>query len=150
VIAPSGELDRPKLGSIVFSNPSKRALLNAITHPFIQCTMLFRLFKHIAVEGHRRVVMDIPLLFESKVFIPLCSKIVVVATSEETQLRRLMLRNALSEEDARKRMGSQIPLAEKRRRADFVIENDGSLDELDVRVEQFLSSLNPPTASKSQ
>ena len=126
ILLEDGNLNRQKLGGIIFHNPSKRAVLNDIMHPAIRKEMLSQ--RDFWVEqGAKVVIMDIPLLFESKLqhFV---EKILVVSVLEDTQLTRLMERNQLSEEDAKARISSQLPLSVKEAGADVVIYNNDSID----------------------
>jgi len=126
ILLEDGNLNRQKLGGIIFHNPSKRAVLNDIMHPAIRKEMLSQ--RDFWVEqGAKVVIMDIPLLFESKLqhFV---EKILVVSVLEDTQLTRLMERNQLSEEDAKARISSQLPLSVKEAGADAVIYNNDSID----------------------
>ncbi|BDH62566.1 dephospho-CoA kinase [Lysinibacillus sp. PLM2] len=139
VLTAKGEMDRTKVGELIFHDENKRQTLNNIIHPAIRAEMLRQKEEHLA-NGADTVIMDIPLLFESKLqhFV---DKILVVTVSEDTQLKRLMERNQLSEEDALVRIRSQLPLCEKERGADAVIYNNGSIDEsrsqLDVILRQW-------------
>lgn len=136
VITENGEMDRAKVGSIIFNDESKRKVLNEIIHPAIRAEMLRQRDEHLA-NGAKTVIMDIPLLFESKLqhFV---EKILVVTVSEETQLKRLMERNNLSKEEAIARISSQLPLSEKEKGADAVIDNNGSIEETQKQLETIL------------
>lgn len=136
VITDEGTLNRPKLGSIIFHDQSKREVLNEIIHPAIRQEMLRQRDEHIA-SGAKTVIMDIPLLFESKLqhFV---EKILVVTVSEETQLKRLMERNGLSEEEALARINSQLPLALKEKEADAVINNNHSIEQTKEQLNTIL------------
>ncbi len=136
VITEEGEMDRAKVGSIIFHDESKRKVLNDIIHPAIRSEMLRQRDEHIA-NGAKTVIMDIPLLFESKLQ-HYVEKILVVSVSEKTQLKRLMERNHLSEEEALARISSQLPLSEKEKGADAVINNNGSTDETRAQLETIL------------
>ncbi|WP_449537213.1 dephospho-CoA kinase [Ferdinandcohnia sp. Marseille-Q9671] len=120
------EIDRQKLGSIVFFDEEKRNLLNSIVHPAIRKQMLKEKEEHIA-NGEETIVLDIPLLFESKLT-TLVDRTLLVYVDYETQLLRLMNRNSLSKEDAEARIHSQMPLKEKVKLADAVIDNNGTVD----------------------
>lgn len=140
VLLDDGTLDRPKLGNIIFHEPAARKTLNDIIHPAIRREMLRQrdeLLKH----GARFVVMDIPLLFESHLqhFV---EKILVVSVTEETQLRRLMERNNLSEKEAKARISSQLPLSEKEKGADAVIYNNESLESTSEQLHKILRKWN--------
>jgi len=126
VLLPSGEMDRAKVGALIFNDEQKRLQLNSIIHPAIRAEMIRQRDAYVAEEKH--VVMDIPLLFESNLqhFV---EKILVVTVSPEVQLQRLMARNGLSKEEAQARISSQLPLKEKEDGADAVIYNNGTIDE---------------------
>ncbi|WP_146551093.1 MULTISPECIES: dephospho-CoA kinase [Rummeliibacillus] len=137
ILKDNGELNRAKLGDIIFHNPSKRKELNDIMHPAIRKEMLRQRDEWLE-KGEQHVVMDIPLLFESRLqhFV---EKILVVSVSEDTQLARLMERNHLSEEEARARIASQLPLSEKEKGADAVIYNNGNLENTRDQLLQILN-----------
>jgi len=134
-------IDRQKLAEIVFSDKEKVAKLNQIVHPEV-----FREDERITSEIKRLdpdalIIKDIPLLFELKLTRPVfMDKVVVVSASEQTQLRRLE-EKGMSREDARSRIKSQLPLEEKIKSADFVINNDGPLEETKRQVEEIYSLL---------
>lgn len=126
VLLEDGSLDRARLASIVFQDEVARATLNAITHPRIR----ERLRAEVDARRDRPglLVLDIPLLFESD---PLkeVEAVVVVWVDRLTQLRRLVERDRFTHEEAGRRIAAQMPLAEKRRLADHVIDNSRSLEE---------------------
>jgi dephospho-CoA kinase len=127
VILPDGTLNRAKLGEIIFNDPASRQQLNDVIHPAIRKELLRQRDAFLA-EGHETVVLDIPLLFESKL-LNFAEKILVVSVSETIQLNRLMERNGLTEQEARARIASQLPMSVKEAGADAVIFNNGSLVE---------------------
>jgi len=136
VLTTGGEIDRKRLGDIVFNDKEKRELLNNITHPRIRERMMARLAqlknnKDNSNPAERPVViLDIPLLFESG----LTSKVdcvIVVSADVPTQIKRLMQRDGLTETEALARINSQIPLKEKLKAADYIIDNNvGSTESL--------------------
>lgn len=127
VLLVNGEIDRKKLGEIIFNHPEKRLLLNSIVHPFVRKKMMEE--KERAIQNNEKALfLDIPLLFESKLF-SYVDKIIVVYVDEELQLQRLMKRNQLTKEEALSRIRSQISIEEKRQKADKVIDNRGTLEE---------------------
>lgn len=136
VMNEDGTLNREALGQIIFHNPGKRKQLNDLMHPAIRAEMLHQRDK-LLQEGHSTIIMDIPLLFESKLqhFV---EKIMVVSVTEETQLQRLMERNSLSFEEAKARIQSQLPISEKEKGADAVIYNNGSKVESKEQLERLL------------
>ncbi|MCX2826902.1 dephospho-CoA kinase [Bacillus pseudomycoides] len=140
ILQADGELDRQKLGSIVFHNEEKRLRLNKIVHPAVRKEMNVQKDMYIK-EGVQAVVLDIPLLFESKLT-ALVDQIVVVAVSPSMQLERLMKRNGFTEEDAKARIDSQMPLAEKATLANKVIYNDGTIAETKAQLQLILKEWN--------
>lgn len=141
-LLPDGEIDRKALGKIVFDDPEKRDLLNHIVHP--------RVFEAIsreialALENYGKtdpvIILDIPLLFETRMEMDL-PEIIVVYAPPETQLKRLMARNDLTAEEALARINSQMPITEKKTKADYVIDNSGSLDDTRKQVDDLYAIL---------
>ncbi|WP_088006619.1 dephospho-CoA kinase [Indiicoccus explosivorum] len=136
VIRPDGTLDREKLGERIFNDPVSRRQLNEVMHPAIRQEML-RQRDGWLENGADTVIMDIPLLFESRLqhFV---DKVLVVSVTEENQLARLMERNRLTEKEARARISSQLPLSTKEQGADAVIYNNGTLAETEQQLEAIL------------
>jgi dephospho-CoA kinase len=132
VLTPDGALDRAALGAVVFADPAQRRRLEAITHPRIAALMGERIAAGLASEAPL-VVADIPLLFEGD-RVGLVEGVLLVDAPEEVQLRRLMLRDGVDEGAARARVAAQMPLAEKRRRATWVIDNSGTTEETAAQV----------------
>lgn len=132
----SGELDRARLGEIIFSDPERRRVLNRLLAPYITRGIIWEVLK-LWLRGCEVVVLDIPLLFETKMNI-WTNPVIVVWIDGETQLRRLMERDGISEEQARDRIDSQMSLEWKRTNADVVIDNSGSLEDTRLRVEEVL------------
>ncbi|KAM6295412.1 dephospho-CoA kinase domain-containing protein [Aegotheles albertisi] len=128
ILLENGEINREALGDIIFSQPEKRRLLNSITHPQIQKEMLKQILKYF-VLGYRYVILDIPLLFETKGLTKFMKYTVLVYCDPVAQLSRLMRRDAgLSRAQAEARVASQLPLAEKLRLATHSIDNSGELE----------------------
>ena len=140
ILDPSGRLDRQRLADLVFHDEASRRRLNAITHPRVREWMAARM-QEAATAGAEVVVLDIPLLFESGRDEDM-KDVVLVWTPEEAQVTRAVARGA-SEADVRARMAAQMPLAEKRERARWVIDNSGSLEETRRRVEDVWHELMP-------
>ncbi|MFF2755165.1 dephospho-CoA kinase [Psychrobacillus sp. NPDC058041] len=137
VISKDGTLNREKLGNIIFSSPHDRKQLNDIMHPAIREEML-RQKDVLFQEGYDTIVMDIPLLFESKLQ-SYVNKILVVTVTEEIQLERLIARNNYSLEEAKARIQSQLPLSIKEKGADAVIYNNGTLENTNEQLKKILS-----------
>lgn len=133
-------IDRKKLGSIVFTDEVKRKQLNQIVHPAVRIEMLRQRNDFIAA-GEKCVVLDIPLLFESKLT-HFVDKTLVVSVDEKTQLSRLMTRDDSSESEAKQRIQSQIPINEKAALADAVIDNSGTKQTSYEQLEKILTKWN--------
>jgi len=131
------ELDRRALGSAVFSDREKRAQLNAILHPMILARIYDDLDRHDTPDT--LVFADVPLLYECGMA-DRFDRIWVVSAQEDTQLERLMARDSLTREEALARIRSQMPLEEKRRRADAVIHTDGPIPETQQQVRRLLAA----------
>ncbi|RIX46512.1 dephospho-CoA kinase [Paenibacillus nanensis] len=139
VLQPDGTLNRSALGGIVFQDGEALAKLEAITHPAIRKRMWDRIhtYKKEAPDG--LIIGDVPLLYETNQE-TLYEGVMVVYVPEEEQVIRLMQRNAMTEEEARRRVSLQMDIEEKRRRADWVIDNSGTLEETREQVLRFWNS----------
>ncbi|KAM2001237.1 hypothetical protein ACFX16_008453 [Malus domestica] len=137
-----GEVDRPKLGQIVFSNPEMRQLLNRLLAPYISSGIFWEILK-LWMKGCKVIVLDVPLLFEAKMD-KWTKPIIVVWVDPETQLRRLMSRDRTSEDDAGNRINAQMSLDLKRTKADIVVDNTGSLDDLREQFRNVLLEVTKP------
>ncbi|MCW2939932.1 MAG: dephospho-CoA kinase [Actinomycetia bacterium] len=137
VLLPDGTLDRPKLGSIVFGDPERLAALNAITHPLIGRRSQER-FE--AAPEDAIVVYDMPLLTEGNLA-SLHDVVIVVDVPVEVQIARLVERRGMTEADAKARIAAQATREQRRAIADHVIDNTGSLTELDARVDEVWADL---------
>ncbi|MCY9137883.1 dephospho-CoA kinase [Peribacillus frigoritolerans] len=137
ILLADGNIDRVKLGSIIFNDQEKRLLLNGIVHPAVRNWMRVKTEAALA-SGEETVFMDIPLLFESKLTF-MVDKTLLIYVDEQVQLERLMNRNGLSETEALARINSQMPLADKKALADAVIDNNGDINETKRQVKAILS-----------
>ncbi|NNN37714.1 dephospho-CoA kinase [Streptomyces sp. S3(2020)] len=137
VLAADGALDRPKLGSIVFADPEKLAVLNSIVHPLVGARS--RELES-AAAADAVVIHDVPLLAENALA-PLYDLVIVVDASPETQLDRLVRLRGMTEEDARARMAAQATREKRLEIADLVIDNDVPLDDLRRRVTDVWADL---------
>ncbi|KKB37618.1 dephospho-CoA kinase [Bacillus thermotolerans] len=136
ILLPDGSLDRAKLGERIFNNEEERKKLNNIIHPAVRQFMKDE--KEAAIEaGKQTIIMDIPLLYESKLTW-MVGKVIVVYVDKDTQLQRLMARNQLDEDAAKARIASQLPLAEKAAQADAVIDNNGTIEETKEQLLRIL------------
>lgn len=137
ILDADGNLDRDALGAIVFADPAARRDLEAITHPLIGAVMADRMAEH--AETDKIVILDVPLLVEGKRSD--FNSMVVVATHPDTQVDRLVGLRGMTEADARARISAQAPLEDKLARADHVIWNEATLDELIARTDEVWAEL---------
>lgn len=126
VLDPHGRLDRKALGERVFGDEAARKELEGILHPRIAAASMER-FAQLAREGHLYAIYEAALLVENGSH-RMVQALVVVSASERTQIERVMARDGLDEAAAKQRIAAQLPLSEKIAVADYVIDNDGSLD----------------------
>lgn len=141
-ILPSGELDRAKLGALVFSDEQARKDLNAITHPLIRQHMDQQVQEAFERDPKAIVIMDIPLLIESMAQgQKRVDKVILVYVPPHIQLQRLMQRNGYTEEEAKQRIAAQMGIEEKKKWADWLIDNSGTLEETERQVEQLFPQL---------
>lgn len=126
ILRPDQKIDRVKLGGIVFADKKKLRVLNRLVHPPVYREWQVRLEKIGRKEKHAIVLSDVPLLFEGEKQ-HLFDLTILVLTDPEDQIRRLMSRNRISGDDARRRLKSQMPIGKKTALADIVIDNRHSL-----------------------
>jgi dephospho-CoA kinase len=139
VLAPGGELDREALASIVFADPAARRDLEQIVHPEVR--RLFAEGTEAYRDTDRVVVFSAPLLVETGMHTAF-EVLVVVSATVATQIERLMRQRGMSEASIRARIDAQAPLEDKAAAADFLVDNEGSLDELESQVEQLWNDLS--------
>ena len=139
ILTPDGEIDRKKLGEVVFGSPESLLRLNQIMHPRIGNMLKTRLEEY-RRQGVKVVVLEIPLLVETG-GTSLVDEAWVTVAAESTVLRRLKERVGLSEQQSLARIRSQVSNEERVKHADVVIHNDGSLDELRARVKELWQQL---------
>ncbi|MBX3011929.1 MAG: dephospho-CoA kinase [Caldilineaceae bacterium] len=142
VLQPSGAIDRPRLGQIVFSDPGKLAQLEAIVHPAV-----FELARHqLAGVTAKVVILEAIKLLEAGQLVTLCDEIWVIVAEPARQLQRLRETRNMREDEARRRMAAQSPQAEKVKRADRVIDNNSTtaalLAQLDIAWADVLQKAN--------
>lgn len=141
VLAADGGLDRKALGAIVMSDADQRKRLEGITHPLIIAAMMTRL-RDLALAGEPAAVVEAALMVETGSWRSY-SELWVVTCAPETQLQRLMARNAHSREAAERWIGSQLPLADKEAVATRVFRNDGDVEALRAAVTAAWTELVP-------
>lgn len=139
ILQADGQIDRKLLGNIVFSDSSKREQLNQAVHPYVKEMMLKQRDQYM-VEQQPIIVLDIPLLFESHLQ-DLVDLVVVVYTTPENQLNRLMKRNQLTKEEAQSRIEAQMPIDQKAGLADVLINNNDTLMSTKQQCEKLVHDL---------
>jgi dephospho-CoA kinase len=138
VVGPGGELDRAALGAVVFADPAARKDLEAIVHPEVR--------RRFAEQSERYqdtddvIVFSAPLLVETGTHRAF-DVLVVVSASTQTQVERLVHDRGMSEEQARARIGAQLPLEDKAAVADVLLDNDGPVEELEQQVDRVWAEL---------
>ena len=138
ILQEDGRLDRPKLGAMIFGNPDLLTQSSQLQNEIIREELVRR--RDLLAETEDIFFMDLPLLFELE-YDNWFDQIWLVDVTEETQLSRLMARNTLSQEEAEKRIAAQLSLQEKRKRADVLIDNNGSLEETRQQLRDALQKL---------
>lgn len=137
-----GEMNRQYIGQIVFNDVNMRNKLNNIIHPKVREIMEDE--KQQALNEGKNVIMDIPLLFENQLQ-DTVDETWLVYTNETNQINRLKERNQLTDDEALSRIRSQIPIEEKRHLADETIDNNGTKEDLESTIIQFLTAKNYKT-----
>ena len=137
------EIDRKKLKGIVFKDFEKRKILEQIIHPEVKESYVERIeaIKKVQSESNALVVVDIPLLIETQIQNEF-DKVIVVFVGEETQIRRVMERERVTNEEAKKLIALQMPLKEKLKFADIVINNEGTIEETKKQVRKVFEVLS--------
>lgn len=140
IINEDQSLNRAKIGKIVFSNPAALEELNRSTHPRIRQSFKDALRQISMEQPNAMVIVEVPLLYETNMD-KLCHQVIVVWVDRETQIKRLIKREKLSQEDAIRRIESQMPLDEKARQADYVIDNRGSIMETKEEATRYYNDI---------
>jgi dephospho-CoA kinase len=148
VLQADGSLDRKRLGAIVFVDPARRRRLEAITHPAIRDRYLGQLAELQAQGFEGIVVWDAPVMIESGGYKHM-DRLIVVATDEATQRARLVARDGDAADGAR-RIASQMPLAEKVKLADYVIDNSGDRAATEARTREVHAALMRELAARAR
>ncbi|SFS56814.1 dephospho-CoA kinase [Paenibacillus sp. BC26] len=136
VLNEDGTMNRAEVGKVVFGNREKLTKLEGILHPAIRERMWERINAYAAEDPNQLIVADIPLLYETGQA-SLYEAVMVVYVPREIQIERLMQRNSLTREQAEERTALQMDIEEKRRLADIVIDNSGTIAETAQQVDQF-------------
>ncbi|WP_374122718.1 dephospho-CoA kinase [Leptotrichia hongkongensis] len=131
-------VSREKLGRVIFGNREKRLILNSVMHPEILRIMREKILE--CKKENKIIFVEIQLLFEvqwEKEF----DYILLVSVEKETQIKRILSRDNRSKEEALSIINSQMSLDEKKKRSDYVIENDGNIQDLEKKVDDFLKKI---------
>ena len=128
ILLENGNLDRPKLAGLVFTDKKKLELLNSITYPYITAEIL-KMIRKLSAEGKKLILLDAPTLFESRAD-DFCELIISVISREEFRAERIMKRDNISRESAQYRMDSQLKEEFLRTHSDFIIKNNSDIDNL--------------------
>jgi dephospho-CoA kinase len=145
ILLPNGELDRKRLGEIVFADPAKRLELEGILHPLIKQ----RTSKLIAEQVSEIVVYAVPLLVEANLDYPFDS-VITVEAGVENQVSRLISTRSMTESEARQRISAQATTQERAARADFVIDSSGTKEQTRHQVDVIWKQLVLSSKEKSQ
>ena len=127
ILLPDGEIDREELGDIIFNDLSEKQKLNSIVHPRVAAEVNRQLKQIEKTDPQSLFILDIPLLLEAGMHTDL-SEVIVVYAPQHMQIKRLMLRDHISDADALARVRSQMPIEEKKKKATIVIDNSGTID----------------------
>ena len=139
VIDEDGGLDRKAMASVVFNDDAKRKRLESIIHPRVK-EEKDRRVRELEKQGELMVIVDVPLLYEVQ-WDKSCDLVVVVYASRDVQEQRLIERDGMSEHEAKLRLNAQMSIEEKKNRADFVIDNTGSIQETHDRFDELMDQL---------
>ena len=133
----NGQIDRKIVASIVFSDNNKLKMLESIIHPKVKQEILNILN---SCQNKKAVFVSVPLMFEAG-FEDIFDKIIFVSAPENLRLKRLMLRNNLTEEDALKRIKSQLPESNKISKSSYIIKNDSDIEQIIPQIKVILSDI---------
>lgn len=128
ILLEDGSLNRHMLGDIVFADKKKLEILNSVTYPYITSEILAEI-KRCSATGHKLILLDAPTLFESRTD-DFCELIISVISREDLRIERIMQRDSISRESAQNRINSQLKEEFFRNNSDFIIKNNGDVDNL--------------------
>lgn len=135
ILMENSEIDRAKLGEIIFSNKDKRRKLTNITSYYIFIEILKEFYRVFFVNKKKEVLLDAPILFETKYLEYVCYPIVLIYVTEESiQIQRMKERNGYDEEHCKQRIASQMPLAAKIKKSDVLLNNEGTIEDLKSKI----------------
>lgn len=139
ILLPSGEINRKKLGNIVFSDKEKLALLNSITHPEIINRVKEKIQEYKAA-GKKVIVVDAAILIEMGLY-KYVDSVWVVVVDRETQIKRLIERDKFDYKDSENRINSQFTNEVRRKYADVIIDNNKPIEEVRKRIEELWNNI---------
>ena len=140
ILSKDGTIDRLRLGRLVFSDPVKRTLLEGIVHPRVFAIEEARRRKIAQKDPQAVIIFDAPLLIETRAY-ELMDKVIVVYANHRTQLKRLMERDHLDYDEAKRRIAAQLPLTDKRQYADYIINGADPPEEVAKQTEAIYQEL---------
>lgn len=140
ILNPDNTINRKKLSDIVFNDPLKREKLETFTHPFIWDEFITQVETSIQLNRQAIIHAVVPLLIEGRMH-DLFMKKIVVYSSPEIQIKRLIARDNISQQMARKILESQLPIDEKVKYCDFIIKNEGSIESTGKEVNNIWKKL---------
>ncbi len=140
ILSQNGRIDRKALANIVFSDEQKRTMLNEIIHPYVIDQLFSRAKTDLSRNGSAIAIFDIPLLFESGLDAQM-DRTITVSCEESERVRRIVKRDQVTPDHALARIHAQMPEEDKRLRADYVLDNNGSIDDLIQRVDALYELL---------
>ena len=146
IILSDGNLDRKKIGNLIFSDESSRFAFNDIIYPYISYEMIINAVKYLR-DGSEYILLDSPTLFESGTD-SFCDVIVSVVAEREDSIKRIMLRDNLSREEAENRLSSQHTAEFYREKSDFCVVNNGTKEELKEKVKTIFSLIGDTNEKK--
>lgn len=135
----NGELDRKKTAAVVFSDPEKKAKLERIVTDRV-FDELERSIRRAKDDGLPAVFLDAPILFETGAD-RLCDRVWLVTAEEDLRIRRVASRDGMTAEEVRRRIRSQMPEEEKKKRSDSVLDNSGSVRDLQAQIDELLRKI---------
>ncbi len=140
LLGPDRAIDRGRLGRIVFSDPEALRFLNRLIHPLVLAEMK-KLASRLERAGRTRIFVSEAALTVEAGYAPLFDKVVVVHCPAQVQLARLMMRDGISADEARRKIGAQMPIEEKLKHADYAVDASGSLQETVDQTERLYAQL---------
>ena len=139
-LLPDKQIDRERLGAVIFADPAERKFLNNVTHPPIYIEFI-KEFVYVFFKRPPMIILDAALLLESPLSKLTKQRVIVVYTDKETQLQRLIKRDGITRKAALQRIDSQMSMEERRRLADYVIDNSGTVKETEAQVRELWGRL---------